>query len=738
MKKRLTFLLLLLILTLNSVLSFANPLDWGAITCTEAYRTELESLNTYRYYDGLNRPVYGFDSLARDLRAPLNRETLSLYATRFHMAALLENVPYGETKWEFKDYTNNYNNIVKRGSMLGVVTGFKDNTFRPLEKVSKEFAADTIYRTINKANATYTMSAKTISDAASINQTYLKQVQFLVDADVLTLDSAGNFNPKAGLSQEEFLLIIKRTIDYSDMEIFNYKKEYFENSVASNLTIKDLKKLKKGEFFFHNPYQFFMFIDRVYEDAKGTIPRHITLSGDLDYYAGEAYLHSDHNSYSFSIGGDKLSYSEYDVKHMRMILNDLSMLISNAYGENHPNYTKVMQSVLDVLDGKETDRFQLDATIDGHLIRKLYFEVGSSKNIAIRITENQAPLEEIESYSEIVAFDDAYTSFQALDIDYEDLETDIQKYPEILNALRSNTGYEFSPKYLNSFSYDTTDRYGDVHLLSLSLREYDNIVEHQLLLGFNLSSGQNLQFGHFSNKDVVKALNQASAYVYAISTPEAHKEIMTNVMDKMALMQLTPKEIKSKDLSSKDIDLSKTFITEKISIDESQLLEGTELKQFDWSPTPIRQFIYLRIRDSHMRPELTLQDNKNSAPKKTAPSDVKTKINDQLINTYVIEDDIYMLVEDLKYFGYDIQQHPYVAKISIQARTNNMSPITNASGPLMGQYVDSNYKVTFNNQLLDCYDIDGKPAFKVTYLTSVNATITWDGTNRELLINFPN
>jgi len=108
-----------------------------------------------------------------------------------------------------------------------------------------------------------------------------------------------------------------------------------------------------------------------------------------------------------------------------------------------------------------------------------------------------------------------------------------------------------------------------------------------------------------------------------------------------------------------------------------------------------------------------------------------------LAATYV-EDEIYMLVEDLKYFGYDIQQHPYVAKISIQARTNNMSPITNASGPLMGQYVDSNYKVTFNNQLLDCYDIDGKPAFKVTYLTSVNATITWDGTNRELLINFPN
>jgi len=738
MKKRTTLLLVLIILTLNSVPSFANPLGWGTITCTESYRTDIEALNTYTYYDGLNRTMYGFDSLARDLREPLNRETLSLYATRFHMSALLENVPYNDTKWEFKDYTNNYNNIVKRGSMLGVVTGFKDNTFRPREQVSKEFAADTVYRIINKANATYAMSTKSISDATSINQAYLKQVQFLVDADVMTLDSASNFNPKTGLSQEEFLLIIKRAIDYSDMEIFNYKKEYFENSVASNLTIKDLKKLKKGEFFFHNPYQFFMFIDRVYEDVKGTIPRHITLSGDLDYYADEAYLHSDHNSYSFSIGSDKLSYSEYDLKHMRMILNDLSMLISNAYGENHPNYTKVMQSVLDVIDGKEINNFGIDATIDGHIIRKLYFEVGSSGKIVVRVTESQAPLEQIESYSEIVAFDDAYTSFQALDIDYEDLETDIQKYPEVLNELWNNGGYEFSPKYLNSFSYDTTDRYGDVHLLSLLAREYDNIVEYQLVLGFQLNSGQNLRFGHFSNKAIVDALNRTSAYVYAITTPEAHKEIMTSVMDKMALMELTPKEIKSKDLSSKDIDLSKSYIKEDILINESQLLDDTELKKFMWSATPNNQNIYLNIRDTHVRPELTLQDNKNLAPKKTAPSDVKTKINTQLIDTYVIEDEIYMLVEDLKYFGYDIQHHAYVAKINIQSTTNEMSPITNVSGPLLGQYVESNYKVTFNNQLLDCYDIDGKPAFKVTYLSSEKATITWDGTNRELLINFPN
>lgn len=232
--KRLT-LLLIAVLSLTSipVYGFTNHYgyqsvgpNWGSITCTETYRSDLESLDTYTYFDGNIMYLYGYDIIKRDLRTPLNREYLALYATKFYRAALLDN-SFRDSGEKFDDYQGKYSQYIKYSANVGVVKGFDNNTFKPEELVTKELAADTLYRIVNKAKATYPMTSKTIADASSITSGYNNQIQFLVDAGIMKLDASGNFNPKAGLTEEELLLIIKRAIDLSDMYQFNYTPEVF-------------------------------------------------------------------------------------------------------------------------------------------------------------------------------------------------------------------------------------------------------------------------------------------------------------------------------------------------------------------------------------------------------------------------------------------------------------------------------------------------------------------------------
>ncbi len=119
-----------------------------------------------------------------------------------------------KTKMPFKDLSliGEDKNFVNIAVEEGIINGFEDGTFRPLEKVSREEMAAMIARMM-KIEASSSISETPFSDKEHISSWVANDVAAVYEKGIIKGDEKGNFDGKRAVTRAEAVVMIRRIMD---------------------------------------------------------------------------------------------------------------------------------------------------------------------------------------------------------------------------------------------------------------------------------------------------------------------------------------------------------------------------------------------------------------------------------------------------------------------------------------------------------------------------------------------
>lgn len=185
----------------------------GVVMRTDA-PNQFEDMNKLFEYGAnnftLSTHVKGFDYLTNHTYS----EWAKPYVTQALQEGWITNTTHNYTtpitKREFvallKSATpTGYNSILETMIRFNGNSIYKEN----LKTTNKE-AAKVVYTFLNQLNLAQVLPPKTILDLGTVDPSYQKVIQFCIDAGIMSLDEAGNFNPNAPLSYEVSLSVASK------------------------------------------------------------------------------------------------------------------------------------------------------------------------------------------------------------------------------------------------------------------------------------------------------------------------------------------------------------------------------------------------------------------------------------------------------------------------------------------------------------------------------------------------
>ena len=121
-------------------------------------------------------------------------------------------------------------------------------------------------------------------------------------------------------------------------------------------------------------------------------------------------------------------------------------------------------------------------------------------------------------------------------------------------------------------------------------------------------------------------------------------------------------------------------------------------------------------------------------------TDIKSYVRGQLINSYNIGGKTVIGAEDLRSYGFNVVWDG--ANRTLRITDNKGSAVSNAtaaaSGPIgavAGSYYHTDIVTYFNNTAVESYNLGGVTVIVATELRKFGYDVTWDGTNRKVLID---
>jgi len=335
----------------------------------------------------------------------------------------------------------------------------------------------------------------------------------------------------------------------ADSEI-KYGDKLFVNTTVSDIPKESLKTLEKNTYFTEGNVELFRFPLIQYKKSDPNI--YADNSGMVRYFGWKGYLDAQHDGgWTFQMSHDSGPlYTEYTEYEMKEVLDGISMLVSNAFGSESEVYHSIIDGVYSAINGEGDAYYWMLPVIDGELEHRISLTQfnGTPQAIVIDYDVKPANLNLVKERSEVPTFDDQYVKFSDLNLTYEDLETDISKYPELMNSFdedKKSIFYKYYAPYRGQYYFDDSSFGLDDNILTFhsmySGEKYD--YSHTLILGLGRGTMKGLRFEHYTNAEVKKAINMASAYIYHQTSPEVHKEVMKTVFDYMNEIHLVPLDL---------------------------------------------------------------------------------------------------------------------------------------------------------------------------------------------------
>lgn len=494
----------------------------------------------------------------------------------FHWASKYVEMAYGLgifTPLEFYNMPDYLDGPITRNEMAFVM-------IRINEKIQKEKALD---------DAEFEAIIPDYGEIPSEYSTYVKQLYakgFAAGVD------GGYYNGNTSASRAEACVLITRLIDpskrlevdFSNVEKKSYSKYgsfSFKSVEESFMGLENLQKIEKNTFPSLNSENQQLLMQYVYKLLDDDSIEFSNNHEKLYLFDGLASMSEGYQIGSL-VSPEFTTYKEYEIKKA---LDGMSVYVSNSFGSESDTYKKVMNTVLDVLDGKIVEAVHIRGIEDGHLSKSVLVESNKEhKNmVKVEIYEALLEIDKIKSYAQVPAFEDQFTTFEAMDFTIDQLETDINKYPDVASEIDGNE------LFYNYYPTIHGMQISESGVPAMKLMKFDS---GEIFFSIGFYDGgyrEGARFTDLTNAQVRHLLNVASAYIYNYTSPEAHRQTMEFVFDYMDTVHLLPKD------AVPGVELDPTYQNEYNSLKDKALDENYYISFSNLSYKPGNQFISITI-----------------------------------------------------------------------------------------------------------------------------------------------
>lgn len=136
-----------------------------------------------------------------------------------------------QLSYSFKDIAKDHfaYSAIQELTSQGIISGFKDNTFRPTDNVTRGQAAAIINRVIK-----HIPKDKTSYKDVSVNYTFAKDIAAIKELGIINGFPDGTFRPNATMTRAQMAVIVKNAFNLKKPPITNSTESRVYNDVSSS------------------------------------------------------------------------------------------------------------------------------------------------------------------------------------------------------------------------------------------------------------------------------------------------------------------------------------------------------------------------------------------------------------------------------------------------------------------------------------------------------------------------
>lgn len=149
------------------------------------------------------------ESISNNMRDIISREEFAEVMVAYYESVTGEEIV--QVGASFKDTDNRQ---VSKAASLGIIKGYEDGTFRPLNPITRQDIAVVIKRTVQKIDPGIRATFQSVVSSSGISAYAYDSVMFLAYHGILKGDDKNNINPLEHTTREQAVLLTVRSYEH--------------------------------------------------------------------------------------------------------------------------------------------------------------------------------------------------------------------------------------------------------------------------------------------------------------------------------------------------------------------------------------------------------------------------------------------------------------------------------------------------------------------------------------------